>query len=157
MTMLARMCALNTTLFTNCLEDVTDEQAVQRPSERGNSIAFLAVHVTDARFYLAAQLGLDLSNPFAEQLRDVNSIEEATWLPPVDDVRNAWLEVSAAIERRIADLTADELGRPLPQRFPIGGDDLGSAITFLLQHEMYHIGQMALLRKLAGHPAMRWS
>jgi uncharacterized damage-inducible protein DinB len=31
------------------------------------------------------------------------------------------------------------------------------ALTFLVQHDSYHIGQLALLRKHAGLPAMRYT
>jgi uncharacterized damage-inducible protein DinB len=34
---------------------------------------------------------------------------------------------------------------------------LERGLAFLLQHEMYHIGQIALLRKELGYNAMAWS
>ena len=30
-------------------------------------------------------------------------------------------------------------------------------LTFLVQHDSYHIGQLSLLRKYAGMPAMQYS
>jgi uncharacterized damage-inducible protein DinB len=30
------------------------------------------------------------------------------------------------------------------------------ALTFLVQHDSYHLGQLSLLRKWAGLPAMRY-
>ena len=31
------------------------------------------------------------------------------------------------------------------------------ALTFLVQHDSYHLGQLTFLRKLAGLPAMRYT
>lgn len=157
MTDFAAVCSLNTRLFLNCLESVTDEQAMHRVSDRVNNIAFIAIHVVDARHYLAAQLGLETSNPFSEAFKDVSSIEEVTTMPPLDEIRRTWTDVSSPLERRLTSLLASESGRPSDLELPIDGGTLGSAISFLLAHEMYHIGQMAMLRKHAGLPAMSWS
>jgi uncharacterized damage-inducible protein DinB len=34
---------------------------------------------------------------------------------------------------------------------------VAAGLAFLLTHEGYHIGQMALLRKYLGHPAMAYT
>jgi hypothetical protein len=38
----------------------------------------------------------------------------------------------------------------------VGDRTLLGALAFLAQHESYHVGQLALLRKYAGLPAMRY-
>jgi hypothetical protein len=43
-----------------------------------------------------------------------------------------------------------------PQRFPVDDPTFGAAIEFQLHHESYHIGQLALLRKYYGYPAMTY-
>jgi hypothetical protein len=42
-------------------------------------------------------------------------------------------------------------------RFPIGDATVLGLIAFMVQHDSYHIGQLALLRKHYGLPAMRYS
>ena len=57
---------LNTRLFLNSLDGVSDEVATRRPNRETNHIAFLACHVLDARYYLAGYLGREARNPFKD-------------------------------------------------------------------------------------------
>lgn len=66
-------------------------------------------------------------------------------------------DVCSKVEPRIETLTEPELSLPGPTRFPLAENTLTAGTAFLLQQEFYHIGQMALLRKFVGLPAMRWS
>ena len=54
---LASVLRMNTRLLLNCLQDVSEAHATQRPNERTNSIAFIACHVVDSRFFIARYLG----------------------------------------------------------------------------------------------------
>jgi uncharacterized damage-inducible protein DinB len=54
-------------------------------------------------------------------------------------------------------MTAADLDAPLTTQFPGAADQtVLSALTFLVQHDSYHVGQLALLRKYVGLPAMRY-
>lgn len=60
---LSEIIGLNTRLFHNCLEGVTDEKAATRPSASTNSAAFVAAHVAEARFFLLKMLGAEQQSP----------------------------------------------------------------------------------------------
>lgn len=154
---LADTFRLNTRLYLACLDGVPDEAARTRPNEHTNSLAFIAVHLVDSRHFLARYLGAPARNPFAELLEGARGIDDLAALPGVDEVRGAWRDVSAAVEARFAALTADELACPSPQRFPVDDTTVLGGVTFLAQHDAYHVGQMALLRKFLGFPAMKYS
>jgi uncharacterized damage-inducible protein DinB len=147
---------LNTRLFLNCLDGVDDEMARQRPSADTNSIGFLACHVLHARYYLAGFLGLEAVNPFQElfdSAHDVNDLE----VPPLDGLRSAWVELSAQLVDRLPVLSEAELGRDSGQEFPVEDGTVRGAIAFLVQHESFHIGQLALLRKYFGLEGMAYA
>jgi uncharacterized damage-inducible protein DinB len=40
--------------------------------------------------------------------------------------------------------------------FPAPGPSRLHALTFLAQHEAYHLGQMCLIRRIHGLPAAEW-
>ena len=64
--------------------------------------------------------------------------------------------VSSAIDARLEEITAEELSAPSERGFPgVERTRLG-VLTFLVQHDSYHVGQLALLRKPAGLPAMSY-
>jgi len=46
------------------------------------------------------------------------------------------------------------LARPAGRRLPDGSENVGGAIRFLAWHETYHLGQLGLLRRLAGKPGV---
>ncbi len=86
---LALLYELNTDLLLNCLDGLTDAEAQRRLESGGNSVTFLAGHLTDTRRFLAARLGHPLPNPLARYLADVRSIDEIRELPSLEEIRSA--------------------------------------------------------------------
>ncbi len=152
---LAEIYALNADLLANCLDGLSDDQASRRLDGGGNSIAVLAAHMTEARYYLANLLGAGLANPLAA-MADAGSIEEIEDLPPLDEIAAAWTEVSARLQKTFATLPAERLDGDVGQGFPIPGGSALDAIAFLAQHDSYHLGQAAFLRRQLGLPAMSY-
>lgn len=148
---------LNSRLLLNCLDGMLEDQARWRPGPASNSAAFLALHLVDARHLLAKLIGLELHNPFAARLEGARSIEALKDLPSLDEIRAAWKEVTGSLRERLKAMTGEELARACPEQFPLGDKTVLGAITFLLQHDSYHIGQLAFLRKQAGLEAMRYT
>jgi uncharacterized damage-inducible protein DinB len=147
---------LNTRLFRNCLEDFTDAQAADRPAAGTNNAAFVAAHLTDSRFYLLKLLGAERPNPLARYLVDAKGIDDMKVFPSMAEMFSAWSDASHALRDRLDALTAAELDEIVSPRFPMPNPTRLSALTFLVQHDSYHIGQLALLRKQAGLPAMSY-
>ena len=147
---------LNSRLLLNCFEGMDETTARQRPNARTNSAAFLACHLIDSRHYLLSLLGRLGENPVARFVGSARSIDDVGALPPLADVRAAWRSVSTTLEACLAELSDAELTAPSPQRFPVEDRSLLGAVAFLLQHESYHVGQLALIRKYFGLPAMSW-
>jgi uncharacterized damage-inducible protein DinB len=147
---------LNTRLFLNCLDGVDDATARERPSADTNSIGFITCHVLHARYYLAGFLGLEAVNPFQELFdaaHDVNDLE----VPPLGELRSAWGELSAQLVDRTPEVTEAELARDSGQEFPLDDGTVRGAVAFLVQHESFHIGQLALLRKYFGLEGMAYA
>src|SRR5688572_3515680 len=142
---LADILRLNTKLFRNCLDGLTDEQAVVRPSATTNSAAFIAAHVADARFFLLKMLGDERSSPLAPYLENARGIDDVAQCPPLAETRAAWTAASHAIRDRLEVLTAADLDAGVSMRFP-GQQTVLGILTFLVQHDSYHVGQLALLR-----------
>ncbi|HSR54268.1 MAG TPA: DinB family protein [Acidobacteriota bacterium] len=149
---------LNTRLFQNALNGVDDGVAQERPGD-ANNIAFLTLHLIDARYFLARMLGLEeAESPFADITQDVNSVEELGEIPSLAELMFAWQEVSGLLEERLQQISAEELLADSPHKFPvIGREDVLGALAFMLAHESQHIGQIALLRRVHGLAAMQWT
>ena len=150
-----RLC---TALFRNCLDGVDDALARRRLTSNTNNLHFLAVHLLDERFYMDLVMGGDYNPPFPE-LEDVSSVDEMPEdSPSIERVLELWNQVNPILESRFDGLTESDLSADSPFKFyPADApQNVRLALAFLMHHEGYHIGQMALIRKGLGLPAMRY-
>jgi len=146
---------LNTGLFFNALRDLDDDHARRRVAPGVNSAAFIAAHLVDARHYLLKQLGVAHPNPM-DAFGQVRGEDELRALPPLADLRAAWLDVTPVLRAALLALTPEQAAQP-EQTFPIALTGALGAVVFLLHHESYHLGQLGLLRKHLGQPAMAYT
>lgn len=154
---LADILKLNTRLFRNCLDVMSEAQALARPTTATNSATFVATHVADSRFYLLTILGAKHVNPLAEYVAKGRSISDIEQLPDLDTIREAWTTASHALRERLDAISPAELDAPVETRLPLPTKTVLSVTTFLVQHDSHHVGQLALLRKYVGMPPMKYS
>jgi uncharacterized damage-inducible protein DinB len=154
---LAALFDLNTDLLLNCLEGLSDGEAQRRLNAGGNSVAFLASHLTDTRHFLVTRLDHPLPNPLARYLADVRSIDEARELPVLDEIRPAWQAVSSHLQTVLAELRPEELAEPNVHRFPLDDTTRLGMIAFLVQHDSYHLGQIGFIRRQLGKSPMSYA
>jgi uncharacterized damage-inducible protein DinB len=153
---LAEILRLNTVLFRNCLDELTDEQAAVRPTNGTNSAAFIAAHLASSRFFLLKTLGVQEPDPLASYLDGRKGIDDIAQLPSLREVDEAWTKGAHLLRDRLDALTAAEMDAPSTVPFPLANGTLLGTLTFLVQHDSYHLGQLSLLRKYCGLPAMRY-
>ena len=153
---LADILRLNTVLFRNCLDGLNDRQAAVRPSNGTNSAAFIAAHLASSRFFLLKTLGVDEPDPLAPYLDGRKGIDECAQLPSLREIDAAWTQGAHLLRDRLEALTPGDIDRPSSMKFPLANGTLLGTLTFLVQHDSYHVGQLSLLRKYAGLPAMRY-
>ena len=154
---LGALLRLNTRLLVNCFDQVTDDQAAHRVVPQVNSMAFIAAHLIDVRHELLGILGGSGDNPVRPLLANARSIDDVVGLPALPELLSAWQQVASAIEERLANASDAALDAPSGRRFPGGDPSTLGALAFLVQHDSYHIGQLAMLRRVHGLPAMRYS
>jgi hypothetical protein len=149
---------LNTRLLLNCLSDMTADQATVRPNAHTNHALFVALHLLDTRFLLGRELGLAKPpHPFRQLLEDARSIDEIASFPEPGEFIASWTELAPLLETCLGSLTEAELSAIPATRFPVDDVTVRGMLAFLMRHESYHIGQMALLRKYVGLPGMKYS
>lgn len=153
---LSALVALNTDLLLNCLDGLGEDDGHWRPGDTANHVAFLTAHLVDARHFLARVVGQELANPLSALLAGARRLEDIPAFPPLAELGGAWQVVGAHLDRALAVLDGVKLAQVTPQKFPGSDGTLLGAIAFLVQHESYHIGQIALLRRLRGFPAMSY-
>ena len=147
---------LQTKLFLNCLEGVSEEAALVRPGDTGNHMAFIAAHLVDARHWLARVVELEAENPFTERLAGARTLGDLKDCPTVTEARAAWRALAEPLEAHFETVEPSLLDQPSATRFPIADRSVLGTVAFLVHHEAYHIGQLALLRRYVGKAAMSY-
>jgi uncharacterized damage-inducible protein DinB len=157
LTPLVTILELNTDLLLNALDGLSDSEAQHRLPGGGNSVAFLAAHLTDSRHFLASRLGHPLANPLARYLADAKSSDEIRSWATLDQVRAAWISISGHLLTALESIGAEQLDRPNAHGFPCDDTTGLGMVAFLTQHDSYHIGQVGFLRRQLGLPAMTFT
>lgn len=154
---LADQFDLQTRLFNNVLDGISDAEANHRFGDSVNPMKWIAGHLTSMRFGLGRLAQLDEQDPYHELFSHGKSYREDADYPPIETIRNNWNRISDRLSAGLRQLPDDALAGPAPANVPIADDTLGGMLAFLMHHEAYHLGQLSLYRRLHGKPAMKYS
>jgi hypothetical protein len=147
---------LNTLLFRNCLVGMTEEQSRSRPTPTTNHAAYVAAHVAGARFFLLKNLGAEQPGPLERYIGSARRLDDVQQWPTLAETEAAWTHGGRALRDRLDAMNAADLDGPATPGFPRAGTSRLSTLSFLVQHEAYHIGQLSLLRTYVGLPPMKY-
>jgi uncharacterized damage-inducible protein DinB len=129
------------------LEGIVAAQAARKPIAGAHSIWELVLHVTGWKREVARRLGgAPAGEPASGDWPPVGDATDARWQAALDDLGAAHRELIAATEAlpdsRLFEPTNDPRNRPL-----------GTGVSYYVllhgavQHDVYHAGQIALLKK----------
>ena len=152
--MLGRMFALAHGAAHINLKDVTDEDALSQPRPGGNCIQWVLAHIVATRDQIGRMIGSEpvlpetlrqrFSRPAAPIVDRTDARLLADWIADFDRSQERLGAAIAALPDERLHATFD--GSKLPGR----PTTLAEALAFFHFHESYHIGQLGLLRRLAG-------
>jgi uncharacterized damage-inducible protein DinB len=119
------------------LDDLTDEQARMHPIPNAHSIIELVAHMTTWMDAVAHRLiGNERELTTEEDWRDVTQMP---FPAAIDELENAHSRLSDAIAR----LTVDDLDRMVAGR----NYNVYVMLHGVIQHNLYHSGQIAIMKK----------
>jgi hypothetical protein len=149
---------MNTRLFLNALEGITEEQAKERISDHNNPVCWLAVHTVWARYNIAAMLGKPpAKNPYDGLFEGFKPFDPDYNYAPLSEAKEEWKKASELLKDALASVTEEHLAAESPLKSPIGDFTFGGTVAFLAQHESYDIGQLGLLKKYLTNTAMSYN
>jgi uncharacterized damage-inducible protein DinB len=161
-TEITKLLSLNTRLFRNVLEGISETESLKRISEKTNHLRWIAGHLTGLRYRNLERMGLKPA-PFEYMekyfIPDAPPPGNRPWGPGIEypelkELLQRWNEYSAPWIEAVRGLTAEQLAIALPFQLPIEGGTLLDSYAFYASHEIYHIGQMSIIRRVLGHDAM---
>lgn len=149
----ATTLALHRLLYHNAMRGVSEQDRMRRPNRHTNHLLWLAGHVAHQRAAMAQCLGQEVQSPLEVF---VAAISDTVRYPSWDEVKGFFGVASYAIFLGLNASTPEDLARPISTNLPIIDATIAGKLDFLLEHEAYHIGQMAFVRKFLGYGAMSY-
>lgn len=155
---------LLTDWYLSVLDGIQPEHGSHVLSENTNSLEWLAGHLLVMRGRNVTRLGQQ-TKPFQYLATFVDptlpppsfrAFDKGTAYPSLAECAEAWAVCSKAFINALE--TADDrvLQTKLPLSGPTGGNTVEDLLTSIVLHEAFHIGQMSVIRKGLGYPAMYW-
>ena len=136
--------------------DLTSEDwARQASSEGGNTAHWILGHLAAARRVLARRVGADVSNEPWEEAFGRNAKPDGTGGYPAPSILLEDMKtIGAALEQRLSGMDEAAGNEEWLEKFPDGSRTVAGGAHFLYFHEVYHIGQLGLMRRIAGKPGI---
>ena len=148
---------LQTRLFKNVIADIKDEDAKKQIVPGTNHTAWLAGHTVSTRYGLGSMFGLQVSEPYPEIFGDGKGLQSDIEYPSISELTKNWDSISSQVIGKLNTLTDEDISGPLPFQLPIADNTMKGYLSFIAHHEAYTIGQLGLLRRLNGYPAMTYA
>jgi uncharacterized damage-inducible protein DinB len=121
----------------NLLDGVSETQAKAKPIRDGHSILELVVHIETWIDVVAKRVGGNVVD--ANAVVDWADVTKTSWPRALEELERAESRLSDAVAR----LSTEDLDKPVPgEKRSIYGEIMG-----VLQHNVYHAGQIAILKK----------
>ena len=129
------------------LVGLTHEDSLLQPPFRGNCLNWVFGHIVSGRETVLTLLGEDL--PWTEELsprynRNTEPISSAEQALPLEQLLGDLEESQTRILAGLQRISPEKL------EMVIDDETVNEKITFSHWHETYHVGQLELLRQLAG-------
>jgi len=148
---------MQTRLYLNALEGISDTEANTRNSDQVNHIKWIAGHVLNTRLnFLSKIAGLPHDESYVAQFGRGSTLDLNAEYPALEELKAKWHDSASAISAGLAAIPEEVLAAEAPSKTPIGDDSIRGLIAFLVSHEAYHIGQLSILRKMNGKEAMSY-
>ena len=141
---------MNSGMITKCIEGLTAEEWVRQPNEHSNHMLWIVGHLVWARGAVLGLLGRPWECAWAAKFARGLKLGDASEYPLPEELTKAHAEVAARLKEALEAATDERLAAPAVERIPKADETLAGTITFLANHDCYHVGQAAYLRKWMG-------
>ena len=143
-----------TGFFAKALEGLSEEDMHNRLNTQANHPAWLAGSLVQQRFMMASETGSGMKQTGEELFKNNKGIQADATYPTKEEYLKDWERITP--EAREALVKIDD--QKLDSEMDMGGMKMTyyEVICFSIYREASIIGQLALWRRLLGHPALKY-
>ena len=136
--------------LTSILETLTAEQAARKPSPDAHSIWEILLHMTGWKREVARRAqGHPANEPARGDWPAAGDVSETRWHATQEDHLAAQRELVELV-RGLSDAQLDTKVKGNTAAFIGAGITVRATLYGILQHDCYHAGQIAILKKIGG-------
>jgi hypothetical protein len=144
----------NQDIIKKYLEDFNEEESLVRVADLINHLRWQTGHLAFYADLTAKILGGEGSFPEEwDHFKGGEPLKEDGWYPPYEEIRNklfGLFDKTNEFLDKIPDAALDEEIEPVPKWKTVRMEGL----LFLCTHDLYHVGQIVLIRKSLGKSTM---
>lgn len=161
---MSRQFRLLTDWYLSVLDGIRPEDGSKVLSPNTNSLEWLAGHLIVSRCRNISRLGQP-AEPFRYQASFVDptlpppqfsAFDSTRQYPGLAACATEWAAYSRVFIQALEAADERALRTEIPLSGPTGGTTVEDLLTSVVLHEAFHIGQMSIIRKALGYPAMYW-
>jgi hypothetical protein len=145
------MYKVNTDIINMAIADVKTEDWFRTPGDDSNHLMWLLGHIVVHRGKVLTMLGADWNTSWAPLFARGAQRGDAAQYPSVEEMREAWNQVSEQLKATLNGSSAEMLGSAPPEGFPSFDKQVGGSVAFFAFHDCYHTRQMSFIRKWLGY------
>ncbi len=148
---LARRFRFNESLLATVTTGFSPDDWAAAPATGGNNPIWILGHVVTSRRFLVRRLGPQFTEePWEKLFKMGTQPQDPAAYPSPATLANAFRSAGEALSQLAEELDEEAVTRPFGTTFPDGSDTLEGGAAFLYMHEVYHLGQIGLLRRIRG-------
>ena len=145
------MFKTNTDLMNKAITEVSPDRWFAKPGDESNHLMWVLGHVLWSRSNILKLLNEPCEIPSASLFSRGAQLAEEKDYPSVEEMREAWHEVSTKLSAALANASGETLSRAALPGPPSFNGKLSGTVAFLAFHETYHVGQVSYLKKWLGY------
>lgn len=135
------------------LKDLTQDELWHTPTDRNNSMLWVAGHIVQTRAMVLQMLGERVDTGWGNLFDRGAAIQEPAKYPSGAEIERVSREISAKLRTSLSVLSEEQLARSASLPIP-GITTVADELAFFALHDSYHVGQLAYIRKGLGYPGL---
>ncbi len=148
--------------FKNSLVGFTDEETNQRLNKNMNHAKYIAGHLLNTQYAFAMIGGVTIERKWDELFAGrgkTKALDDFPY-PSIEEIKNEWEQLNLKVRENLNALTEDDLNKEIPDsplsQSKVFDTTVGDFWAFINIHQVYHIGQIGILRRGFGKEPMKY-
>ncbi len=152
---IARLFGVDDWLLDRIATEFTAEMWQQRLGEASHAL-WIVGHIAMCRRAILRKIGGEIEAEGWEKMFDMGTLPgDGDGAPEAKTLLDDFRAVGRRIAERLTAMLPEEAGKETgDDTYPNGSSDLGGYVHFMYWHEAHHIGQVSLIRRALGKPAL---